>query len=319
MLRQYLESTTIHGLSYIASPRKPVKFLWILIVVSGFSTAGFLIYESIQSWKESPITTTIKILPIEEIRFPKVTVCPPKNTFTSLNYDLEYYANTTLDEDSKVELLKFVLSTVDDAEYKKFMEYFDIIQVENIFLNLYWQVDSFESSIMDQSFSNKTDPNAFHALSLVSRAPNGIVQTKDFGQTFQDSFVKNLDFKMTLMLPDLEANETMFEIHTEQVTSNDFQFLFNEEKGKTGDIVRNRYFSKAVIDEQWWVSIEYKLEILDEDIERMEIDKMLGFRISWNHSRSLYDTRYVPKRESSDMIAYAKNQTRRYFDSTFLT
>ena len=84
-LNTFLESSTIHGLSYIAAGRKYVRLFWILVVIGGFSGAGVIIYQSFQSWADSPVKTTIETLPITEITFPKVTVCPPKNTYTDLN------------------------------------------------------------------------------------------------------------------------------------------------------------------------------------------------------------------------------------------
>ena len=87
-VRTFLESSTIHGLTYISTTGKYAKIFWILIVFAGFIGASLLIKESFDSWYESPIKTTIETLPISEINFPKVTVCPPKNTFTDLNYDL---------------------------------------------------------------------------------------------------------------------------------------------------------------------------------------------------------------------------------------
>ena len=92
MLRQFrlfLESSTIHGLSYISSSRSLCgKIFWLFVVLTGFTCALLLIHQSFDSWNQSPIKTTIENRPIEEIHFPKVTVCPPRNTFTNLNYDL---------------------------------------------------------------------------------------------------------------------------------------------------------------------------------------------------------------------------------------
>ena len=36
----FLESSTIHGLSYIAAGRKYVRLFWILVVIGGFTGAG---------------------------------------------------------------------------------------------------------------------------------------------------------------------------------------------------------------------------------------------------------------------------------------
>ena len=96
IIKEFLKSSTIHGLSYIITTRKLARLLWISIIITGFSVAASLIYASFQSWTESPVKTTIETLPITEITLPKVTVCPPKNTFTNLNYDLMTLENMNI-------------------------------------------------------------------------------------------------------------------------------------------------------------------------------------------------------------------------------
>merc|ERR1711963_1098999 len=87
--QNFLETSTIHGLGHIASKKNLARVFWITVVGVGFSVAGSLIYHSFNAWDENPVRTTIETRPIDEIiRFPKVTVCPPKNTYTNLNYDL---------------------------------------------------------------------------------------------------------------------------------------------------------------------------------------------------------------------------------------
>ena len=49
-IRNFLESSTIHGLSYISTTRKYVRVFWILVVIGGFSGAGVLIFTAFQSW-----------------------------------------------------------------------------------------------------------------------------------------------------------------------------------------------------------------------------------------------------------------------------
>ena len=108
--REFFESSTIHGLAYIATGRRYVRLFWILVVIVGFTGAGYMIYQSFQSWAGSPIKTTIETLPITEmITFPKVTVCPPKNTYTDLNYDLMMTENMTLDNDTRQELTNYAV------------------------------------------------------------------------------------------------------------------------------------------------------------------------------------------------------------------
>ena len=62
MINKCLEASTIHGLSHIS-------------------------------------TSTIETLPIINLPFPKITVCPPKNTYTDLNLDLINVGNMTFEND----------------------------------------------------------------------------------------------------------------------------------------------------------------------------------------------------------------------------
>ena len=64
----FLESSTIHGLVYMSTEKKRfVKIFWILVVIGGFTGAGVMIYNSFQSWAESPVKTTIETHPVTEI------------------------------------------------------------------------------------------------------------------------------------------------------------------------------------------------------------------------------------------------------------
>ena len=120
-IKTYLESSTIHGFLHISNTRRFVRFFWILVVISGFIGAFTMIYQSFNSWTDSPIKTTIETKPITEITFPKVTVCPPKNTYTDLNYDLMMTENMTLDNDTRQELAKFGVEMLYDHLYDNIM------------------------------------------------------------------------------------------------------------------------------------------------------------------------------------------------------
>ena len=103
-IREFLETSTIHGLSYISTaPSKATKILWVSIVITGFFTAGYLINNSYSEWQASPVSTSILTLPISDLDFPTVTVCPPEGSNTVLNYDLmkaENHSFTIKDRDA---------------------------------------------------------------------------------------------------------------------------------------------------------------------------------------------------------------------------
>ena len=79
-VKEFLETSTIHGLAFLSTTRKYSRFFWLSIVSFGFSGAFYLIFQAFNNWEQSPISTTIETLPISEITFPNVTVCPPKNS-----------------------------------------------------------------------------------------------------------------------------------------------------------------------------------------------------------------------------------------------
>ena len=80
VITDFLENSTIHGLLHISRTRRLVRLIWVGIVTAGFSGAAILIQQSFSSWADSPVSTTIKTLPITEIDFP---VCSAlQNIFT---------------------------------------------------------------------------------------------------------------------------------------------------------------------------------------------------------------------------------------------
>ena len=113
-VRKFLETTTIHGLSYIATTRKYARVFWLLVVIGGFTCASYLIYESFQSWAVSPIKTTLETLPMSDIRFPKLTVCPPKNTFTDLNFDMMLAEKYNFTDKMREELFAYAVAAIDE-------------------------------------------------------------------------------------------------------------------------------------------------------------------------------------------------------------
>ena len=124
VFKEFLETSTIHGLGYIVSTKKLSRFLWICVVLAGFTFAGILIQESIDSWTKNKISTTIEQFPISEVTFPKVTVCPPKNTFTNLNYDLMVTENVTLNASTQNTLITDFIKKLIERKTLKDEKYF---------------------------------------------------------------------------------------------------------------------------------------------------------------------------------------------------
>ena len=104
--REFLESSTIHGLVHISTAKSRTgRAAWVAIVVACFATAIYMITGSYKEWQESPVSTTITTHPISELEFPTVTVCPPRGSNTALNHLLEKVKNVNFTEKEKQELL----------------------------------------------------------------------------------------------------------------------------------------------------------------------------------------------------------------------
>ena len=67
-LREFLESSTIHGLVHISTVKsKTARAIWVAVVVASFAYAIYMINNSYEEWQESPVSTTITTHPITEL------------------------------------------------------------------------------------------------------------------------------------------------------------------------------------------------------------------------------------------------------------
>ena len=157
IVKSFLESSTIHGLSYISTGRKYARLLWIIVVIAGFTGAGFMIYQSFQSWNESPVKTTIENRPIMEAPYPKLTVCPPKNTYTDLNFDLMMAENMTLDNHTRHNLTAYAIELLFDELHDSIMADLNNLQEENRYYNWYYghsQIRIYRHNLLETTASS---------------------------------------------------------------------------------------------------------------------------------------------------------------------
>ena len=78
--KKYSSSTTIHGISYLSSDNvsKLERLLWITIVLLALFFTTFQVINLYDEWQAKPVITTLDTvaLPIKDIEFPAVTICP---------------------------------------------------------------------------------------------------------------------------------------------------------------------------------------------------------------------------------------------------
>ena len=184
--KEFLDTSTIHGLSFISSTRRWSRLFWILVVILGFSGAGYMIYTSFYNWGQSPITTTIETLPISELTLPNVTVCPPKNSLLNLNFDIVHSDKIKIDNATRKELFDFALDVVQDEFYKEIMRNLSKIQDTNRYFNWYHGYTLLCYPYYDSSISVD---GIFHQLKYIveTTATSGNMTTQFFGDKFDSN------------------------------------------------------------------------------------------------------------------------------------
>merc|ERR1712018_153109 len=96
-----------------------------------------MIYTSFQSWQVNPISTTIETKSMSEIKFPRVIVCPPRDTYTNLNVDLMKAEKITLNEDARNALLYDFIDVLQQFFFNKIMTEIKKLQEMNRLFNWY--------------------------------------------------------------------------------------------------------------------------------------------------------------------------------------
>lgn len=278
----FLESSTIHGLTYISTTKRLTRFFWVLVVLGGFSCAFYLIQESFNSWADSPVTTTIDTLPIRKITFPKVTVCPPKNTYTDLNYDLILANNITLSAETRSKLLRNALSKIDDISY---MDKLNMLHEDYRFYNWYYRFTAINQPRLDED-------TGYMRLDIDTSALAGSVHTQYFGEPFQKNKVaKKVRLTVEVNIPRsirYDNNVTLHfivEKHSMQGLSkgSEEKYLMSLVDGGIDNpmpelIFINRSFTPPSSFRNFGL---IKRDVVTSDIDAALMDLMPGFRFSW--------------------------------------
>ena len=277
--RSFLESSTIHGLTHISTTRKYARLFWILVVITGFVGASIIIKESFDSWSESPVKTTIETLPIAEIKFPKVTICPPKNTFTDLNYDLILTENITLTKDMRDEMFKYALEVIDEDSFLE--NNWNKLHEENRFYNWYHGFTEIKSPYYEDAFGLLID--------IDTSATSGVVTTQYYGEQFRPKLVERKPYYRIYVFPpeNVRDNKNVtlhFKVEKVSMTglassSLDTVEIEWTELNADQTTAYTKFTPPIYYLEHRYVKLQRDVE--DEDVETQKLDVMPGFRFTW--------------------------------------
>ena len=224
IFKEFLENSSINGMSLISNTKRFTRLFWIMIVLVGFFGSIFMIFESFENWREKPISTTIETFPISEITFPNVTVCPPRGLFLNLNQDLRKSETVELNENIRNELLDYALDIIQDQYYQDVMANLSKLVDPDRYYNWYYGYNFVRYPyyhVQDQQL--KTFVFTF--------ASSGNISTQYFGDKFH---VANLDlnhlFQAKIYIPTTSADSTtVFMINIEKNSITKF---------KNGDVLK---------------------------------------------------------------------------------
>ena len=175
-VREFLEASTLHGLVYISKAESLWgKILWTVSVIVSFSISGVLIHQSFADWSEHPVSSVISTHPIMDLKFPNVTVCPPKGTNTALNYDLVKLDKsfTMLQQEAIHRVINKTFFERETTNYVKTT--LEIVNEENL-INIYNGFQALPTQINDTGYTVRlsgqsgeivSHPSAAYNLSLI--------------------------------------------------------------------------------------------------------------------------------------------------------
>ena len=280
-VRTFLESSTIHGLTYISTTKKYARLFWIFVVAVGFSGAVILIKESFQSWSESPVKTTVETLPISMLKLPKVTVCPPKNTFTDLNYDIMHAENRTLTKEERDIMFNFALNLIESPNKMKQLH----LMEEGRFFNLYHGYTK-----------TKISSNSYNGFNFViyTSASSGIVTTRHYGEEFNpEKVIKLCWLQVLVFVPEGQINNENVTLHFEvkqvamtKLSNDNYDGVNIDGLMMLEDYQTNVYtnFTPPCGDcptPYYYRHIKLERSISSEDLETAKLQVMPGFQVRW--------------------------------------
>ena len=263
----------------------------MLVVLAGFSIASVLIYQAFRSWEESPVKTTVESRPIEEINFPKITVCPPKNTFTNLNYDLATIdENRMFHEDiSEMDMIE-ALDIMQGEDMKPFINNMSLIKEDNMYWNWYHGFSEIKTVVFP--FFYKDDGQI--KFQVKTSATSGSVKTKYFGTEYSNGKVVPIDLNFffkdksvsicnsfngfgsqgcTQKLVIKVERNAVYDVYSE----NDYLKLSSNNNGEINELNYTIYFEPEDFN-----GIQYSINIPNDELNILDLKLTPGFKMTWH-------------------------------------
>ena len=146
-------------------------------------------------WQDNPVSTSITTHPIDDLDFPVVTICPPKDSNTALYHDLVKAGNGTLTDENRKILKRGAYRIFIEQPHKDYvtemLAFFHMGNTDQV-------LKGFHS--LPKPYKNENGENGFE---IKMWNMNGTITSPWFGSKFQDEYyLQDRDYHMVLQLPD---------------------------------------------------------------------------------------------------------------------
>ena len=284
-IKSFLDTSTIHGLSWISSSRKWQRLFWTLVVLGGFTGAAYLIHESFYNWKQNPISTTVETLPISQITFPNVTICPPTNSYLNLNYDLMKSTEMNLDNVTRSELLDDAIGVIHEEFCNELMTNLSKVEDSDRYYNWY------------HGYSKLRFP--YHSgrwlvYNVETTAISGNISSIGYGTKFDaDKLDGMIDIRILVYKPLITENimNTTLMINIEKKTIKDYSEKDELSLDGTKIDADLTYFNKNITGNILFRTESFKSSLIrrlkEEDLNDIDLDEFPGFQLSWHYNYQL--------------------------------
>ena len=199
-LSDYASASVIHGVSYINPSGNTLgeRILWLILVALAFAFASHEVRILYQSWQDNPVITVLDTvtLPIEEIEFPAVTICPQGSSKDIMNAALfEQFKDFVFDRtENLTNFEKLKISRKREVAESE-LDYLTASNVENLI----------ELFLVEVYGSNEIRPMELIQL-LTSKEPDNIVENKAIWITEETQDCNGSSYDMLVDTLNKQAN-----------------------------------------------------------------------------------------------------------------
>ncbi|KAK9500933.1 hypothetical protein O3M35_002095 [Rhynocoris fuscipes] len=138
-IKPYFESTTLHGLKYLAESNRPKyeRTYWIIALIAAYISVTWVIFDQIEYFFRNPVLISISPNPktVSDIPFPAVTICPDSQILKD-TYNLQWATmntnNVSVNQNDTFNFAMLVCHLQDLSQTDVFLKYLNTKFVHNM-------------------------------------------------------------------------------------------------------------------------------------------------------------------------------------------